>query len=366
MLIGRAVALAVAVWFAGAATPQSESADALIAHGLELRRDGRDEEALKLFRRAYDLAPSPRSRAQVALAEQALGQWVAADEDMAAALHVSEDPWIARNASALNEALRVVRSHTGQIMILGTPAGANVRINGNVAGRLPLSQPARVAAGDVVVAVDAPGYESISRRVSVAANTLDRETIELPISATPSSRCHQAPAALGFERATDGIAIKNDEFTAFKSWAFTNARSWCSPGALRINASYDLTGKRNAHGRFPNQVGQLVISLGKHVDMTGKTVTAHVYVEAPATASYGAILSVIQNGVLVGGKFIYPLKPGDWNDVAATYTAENRLYEGGTSRVNDVDGVVVQVDALGSSPQRTWSGAVYVDDVDWR
>jgi hypothetical protein len=95
-------------------------------------------------------------------------------------------------------------------------------------------------------------------------------------------------------------------------------------------------------------------------------VTAHVYVEAPATASYGAILSVVHNGVLVGGKFIYPLKPGDWNDVTASFTAENRLYEGGTSRVNDVDGVVVEVDAQGPSPQQTWSGAVYVDDVDWR
>ena len=370
MLIGRTVALALALWFGGAAgaTPGGESADALIAHGLELRRDGRDEEALKLFRQAYALAPSPRSLAQVALAEQALGQWVAADDDMASALHSSDDPWIARNASALNKALLVIRSHTGQIMILGTPAGADVRINGNVIGRLPLAHPGRVPAGDVLVTVEAPGYESISRKVSVAANALDRETIDLPVAirATATGRCRQPPAALGFERATDGIAIKNDEFTAFKRWAFTNARSWCSPGALRIDASYDLTGKRNAHGRFPNQVGQLILSLGKHVDMTGRTVTAHVYVEAPTTASYGAILSVVQNGVLVGGKFIYPLKPGDWNDVTASYTAENRLYEGGTSHVNDVDGVVVEVDAQGPSPQRTWSGAVYVDDVDWR
>ncbi|MFL5308693.1 MAG: hypothetical protein ACJ8F1_25995 [Polyangia bacterium] len=179
-----------------------ESADALIAHGLELRRD----------------ASPPRQ--------------------------ASDDPWIAGNASTLNKALLVIRSHT--------------------AGRVP--------AGDVLVTVEAPGYESISRKVSVAANALDRETIDLPVAirATATGRCHQPPAALGFERATDGIAIKNDEFTAFKSWAFTNARFWCSPGALRIDPSYDL------------------------------------------------------------------------------------------------DGVVVEVDAQGPSPQRTWSGAVYVDDVDWR
>ena len=60
------------------ADAQSE-ADALITKGVGLREKGRDEEALDVFRQALAKSPSARARAQVALAEQALGMWVLAE-----------------------------------------------------------------------------------------------------------------------------------------------------------------------------------------------------------------------------------------------------------------------------------------------
>ena len=70
--------------------PDSE---ALIAHGLELRRQHEDASALADFRRAYALQPTPRCRAQIGLAEQSLGQWLPAETDLRAALSAADDPW---------------------------------------------------------------------------------------------------------------------------------------------------------------------------------------------------------------------------------------------------------------------------------
>jgi Tfp pilus assembly protein PilF len=71
-----------------------EESNAAIARGVQLRQAGNDDEALAEFRRADQLMPSPRTKAQIALAEQALGQWVAAERDLRAALSTADDPWI--------------------------------------------------------------------------------------------------------------------------------------------------------------------------------------------------------------------------------------------------------------------------------
>src|ERR1700755_329211 len=53
--------------------------EALLHEGVSLRRQGRDEEALEVFRRAHAEAPTPRTSAQMALAAQAVGNWVEAE-----------------------------------------------------------------------------------------------------------------------------------------------------------------------------------------------------------------------------------------------------------------------------------------------
>jgi hypothetical protein len=148
--------------------------------GIELRRAGRDEEALDLFRRAESLQASPRGLAQVGLAEQALGRWVAADKDLVSALQVGNDAWVIKNRAVLESARMRVGNHLGRVAILGSPSGATVLINGQKAGTLPLADPVVVAAGEVFVTVEAPGYVSINRKITVAPRELTRETIDLP------------------------------------------------------------------------------------------------------------------------------------------------------------------------------------------
>src|SRR5262245_713516 len=75
----------------------SNDEDALIRRGLELRRRGDDAAALPHFERAYWLAQSPRSAAQLGFAEQALGRWSDAEVHVAEALRAGDDPWVRKN-----------------------------------------------------------------------------------------------------------------------------------------------------------------------------------------------------------------------------------------------------------------------------
>jgi hypothetical protein len=153
---------------------------ALLEQGNELRRAGRDEEALKLFERAQAQRPSPQARAQIALAEQATGRWVAAERDLAQALASADDPWIAKNRAELTSALAHIRAHVGQLMILGSPAGATVLLNGARVGTLPLAAPLTVDVGEAVAGVTADGYTALSRKVTIEPGRLAREVIDLP------------------------------------------------------------------------------------------------------------------------------------------------------------------------------------------
>jgi len=156
----------------------AESADeAAMRRGLELREKGNDDAALGEFQRAYELRQTGRARAQMALAEQALGRWIDAEAHLAEALQRNREPWISRNASLLEQALADIREHLGSMELSGGQPGAEVRVNGRVVGRLPLDGPVRVEAGSVAVEVRAPGYLPIARTLVVPAKGLARQPI---------------------------------------------------------------------------------------------------------------------------------------------------------------------------------------------
>lgn len=170
-------------WIAGALlfvsvahADTNADAEALISRGLELREKGKDDEALTLFRQAYQKAPSPRARAQVALAEQALGMWVPAERDLTAAMANESDPWIAKNRAALDGALRVIRKRVASLEVRGAEK-ADVYIDGQKLGSG--AGPYRVEAGRRTLEVRAPGYQPTSRMVELPAGGTARESVTL-------------------------------------------------------------------------------------------------------------------------------------------------------------------------------------------
>jgi hypothetical protein len=141
---------------------------------------------LKEFRAAYQGQKWPRALAQIAIAEQALGSWLDAEAHMKEALSKTEDAWISTRRPALERALADVQLHLASVDIRGGVPGADVRVNGRPAGRLPLNEPLRVVAGSSTVDVNAPGYFPVSRVVNVAAGGIARETIELFPTGAPA------------------------------------------------------------------------------------------------------------------------------------------------------------------------------------
>lgn len=187
-VVSFAIAIALCAGLLFAATParaaDDPAAEALISRGIELREKGKDDEALVLFRQAYAKAPSARARAQVALAEQALGLWVNAESDLVAALEAGDDPWIAKNRGALEGALAIVRRRLGSLEVRGTD-GAEVLLDGVRLGVLP-SVPFRVEAGTRRLEVRGGGYHAATRVVEVPAGGVARETVTLVKATEPT------------------------------------------------------------------------------------------------------------------------------------------------------------------------------------
>jgi len=182
------VGLAIVLAWGSVLAQVTDPGEAAIRRGVDLRRQGQDDQALQEFKKAYELSPSPRALAQMGLAEQALGRWVEAETHLEAALGTPTDPWIQKTGAILRGALEKVAGHLGSVQVLGEPVGAEVLIHGNVVGRLPMMTPARVPIGEAQIEVRHPGFRASSRVVSVSAGELSRETIVLvrPISTVPN------------------------------------------------------------------------------------------------------------------------------------------------------------------------------------
>jgi hypothetical protein len=155
-----------------------ESARALLEQGVDAREAGHDEEALALFVRANELEASGQALAQIGLANQALGRWVEAERFLSQALE-SDDRWVRRRQEPLQAALATVRERLGTLELTGGLDGAEVRIDGEAVGTLPLSEPLRVPAGSVALEVRAPDYLPFQRTVQVPGGGVAREEIEL-------------------------------------------------------------------------------------------------------------------------------------------------------------------------------------------
>ena len=156
--------------------------ESLIKHGIELRKQSRDADALVLFQRAFAVAHSPRAQAQVGLAEQALARWPEAVQALETALATS-DSWIEQHRVVLEGALGVARSHVGRIALAGGSDGAAVTLDGAPAGNLPLPRPLAVAPGEHRVLVAKAGSQPFAGRVTLAAG--QSLTLEVALQAEP-------------------------------------------------------------------------------------------------------------------------------------------------------------------------------------
>ena len=180
--------------FAAPVRAQDQTPDALVAEGLRLRQEGRDQEAAERFERAHELDGSPRALAQLALAEQALGRWVRAEAHLTEALARGDDPWISGHRAVLTTAIETIRRNVGQLAVDANVEGAAIAVNGRAVGTAPLA-PVTVEIGTAVVEITAPGYVPLQRSASVRAASLTRMRVDLVQEARPASSAEDTIAS---------------------------------------------------------------------------------------------------------------------------------------------------------------------------
>jgi hypothetical protein len=218
----RALATLCLMMFAGsgraAAHDSDQDPDLLIKRGLDLRRAGKSEEALELFRRAHEAAPCPRTLGQMGLVESSLQLWIEADSHLTAALATPDDAWVHKNRRFLDQAVVRAREHVGELMITGPP-GTKVAVAGRSIGALPLPAPIRIAEGDVAVSATSEGTKPYAVDVSIkggarAAISIVLEPLDLAVRQAPeqaepftlSPLSNKLRLGLGASLAAGGVA----------------------------------------------------------------------------------------------------------------------------------------------------------------
>lgn len=222
----------------------SVEAEALVQQGVAQRRAGQDQLALESFRRAFALQPSPRTRAQIALAEQALGQWVDADRDLRAALAANTDDWIQRNRAALEAALNAIASRIATIELTCNTAGARLFVNGHEESTFPLAEPVRVEAGTVALEVRMDGFRTVRRVLDVDGGRTYRESFTLvPNPVVDDPQYVPQPDPRTNRRIAPPVVVQPDPPAPPLSWALIGAGG----AMLAVGAI--------GHGYWQNRVG---------------------------------------------------------------------------------------------------------------
>jgi hypothetical protein len=163
--------LAVALVAAPAPALAGDAAEQIYAKGIEYRRAGQYEQALQAFKRAHELAPSPKTLGQLGFASSDLHHWVDAERFFTASLQSESYPWVQKYRSYMQETLKVARAHIGELLVRG-PAGAHVFVDETLVGTLPLAAPLRLDEGNSTVKVEAPGYKPRLEPLSVHPGSL--------------------------------------------------------------------------------------------------------------------------------------------------------------------------------------------------
>ena len=243
VLVVATLFFAITFGNAMAADPKPAS-EQLIQEGLELRRAGQDLEALSKFENAYRNDPTPRAAAQWGLCLQALGRWSEADAKLSEALRAKTDRWIVKNRMTLKDSLELVKQKVARIEVYGGPEGASVSVNGQIVGKLPLSGPVPVNAGNVDVEVTKEGWQRGYRSIAIAGGEYQRVLIRLDEAQAPTTVANVPSAVSRPEDPAEGGLVTSAKEGApsakpiyKKPWLWVAVGAALAAGALAIALS---------------------------------------------------------------------------------------------------------------------------------
>jgi len=155
--------------------------DEAFNRGIALRRSGNDEAALAVFLDLEKRDPdSVRLLLHISTAALAAGKWLMAYDYLQKAGAHKDDPYYQRHLAAIDNVSRTIAERVGQFRARGTPAGAEVRLNGDLIGTLPMTTGKPLEIGTYMLEVTSPGYFSLRRPITIAGHgVLTQEAIDL-------------------------------------------------------------------------------------------------------------------------------------------------------------------------------------------
>ncbi len=275
----------------------SPEAEQLIEQGLKLREEGKDLEALPLFQRANALGASPRACAQLALANQALGNWVEAERGLMTALTAMDNPWVAQRRTALEKALATVRNQLGWLEVEANVQGAEVSVNETLVGIAPMAGPLRVPAGVVNLKVTAPAHMPAIRLVHVLAGEHAHEVLFLQQERDPNATSH------GSDRAAETTVPETGKAPSRSAVAPNKTSAWLALGG---SATF-LTGGAVASAVRESNVATWNSTACLHGSLTREDNCSH-YQSAANTAEAFAVVGYAAGGALALSSFILFLR----------------------------------------------------------
>jgi hypothetical protein len=158
----------------------AEDPEELIKVGNALRRKGDNLRAVGYIRRAYELAHTPRSAAQLGLVELAVSDFVNAEAHLTEALG-SNDPWVVSNAKTVEDSRKKARGHLLRVEVVGAPADATVVLPEARILKLPEDGVLWLAPGATKLRVQSIGHKSADLEVAGAEKETRTVRVEMPL-----------------------------------------------------------------------------------------------------------------------------------------------------------------------------------------
>jgi hypothetical protein len=157
------------VLLSGLAGAQTAEPETLVTEGIQLRKQGRDTEALERFQKAAEQSPdSPRVLGHLALALHATEQWLKSERVMLEVLRSKDDIWVLRHQAELEKSLESVQDHLAWLEV-DSPISGSLWINDVNVGNAPTAGPIRVLANTCVIKLTAPNRPPITKLISIPA-----------------------------------------------------------------------------------------------------------------------------------------------------------------------------------------------------
>ncbi len=191
-----------------------------------------------------------------------------------------------------------------------------------------------------------------------------------PLVAVGGATCNEGSAPqISFDRPGELAAVGAGRSSAMANPIVDGTRSWCGRNSLRFDL--DFNGVRPLEVPFresgqPFQSGEAILTLPQPVDLRGRTVVVHFYVDAPADVTFDVRVLGDDVGRRTGHTYAPGLVPGKWYAVSTTFRGPSGIFEpkANVADASHIGALVIRVDATGD--RRTWSGTIYIDDVSWR